>query len=332
MEKFDLLDFLKKIPFLQRLVKWAKLQSFPGFHGVPIYDVIVFIINEILEDDLSTRANSITFSFFIALFPSLLFLFTLIPYLPEAAQYAVDIRQYLKGFLPPSVEEYLVGIIDDLVTRPRSGLLSLGLFFSMFFASNGILSMLKGFHKTYQSSFKSRYWFSRRLIAIALTISIIFIFFSSSLLIVAGGFIIEKLTSMLGLTSWATFGFQLVRWFSVFFLLYTSIAVIYRYGPAFRKKSSLFSIGTTLATLLIILSSIGFSYFVSNFGQYNELYGSIGALIVFLLWLNIICFIILIGFELNASIIVNRDILIAQKDKSDREAQSIPEDKTEKSI
>ena len=94
----------------------------------------------------------------------------------------------------------------------------------------------------------------------------------------------------------------------VVMLIYASVSVLYRYGPAVRKRFSFFSLGATIASLLIILSSLGFSYFVSNFGQYNELYGSIGALIVTLLWFNLICFILLVGFELNASIAVNRDL------------------------
>lgn len=304
--------FIKNIPFLNRIVSWAKVQSLPGFKQVPIYDVLVFTIREMMDDDISIRANSMSFSFFVALFPGIIFLFTLLPLLPETAQYALDIRQYIHGFLPQETENYLLNIINDIVGHTRGGLLSFGLLFAIIFSSNGMLTMIYSFEKT-QPSFKTRSWIRKRLLAIALTMLVVLIFFTSSLFIVSGNALIGIALQYFDLNESTKFIFQLIRWFSVAFLIYFSIAVIYRYGPSLRKRSSFFSIGTNLATIFIIITSLMFSYFVGNFGRYNELYGSIGALIAFLVWINLICFIILIGFELNASIQVNRDILNEKK-------------------
>lgn len=305
--------FWKRIPLLVGLVLWAKKQTLPGFKGVPIYDVLVFIFHEILDDDISTRANSMSFSFFLALFPGFIFLFTLIPLLPEAAQYAVDINQYMHGFMPESTELYVSEMIHDIMIRPRGGLLSIGLILSIIFASNGMLNLISSFEKNHYETFKSRHWIRKRIIAIALTLAVIVLFLVSSTFIVLGGKIINKVVSFFELDASIFLSFQLVRWFSVVLLIYSSIAVMYRYGPSLKKRISFFSIGTNVATILVIITSIGFSYFVSNFGKYNELYGSIGALIVFLVWINLNSFVLLIGFELNASIAVNRDILAEQR-------------------
>ncbi len=301
-------QYWTKHPLLHRILQWAKRTSFIGFYGVPVYDVAVFIYKESLRDDITTRANSMTFSFFVALFPSMIFLFTLLPLIPTTANYALDIRESINGILPPSSEEYLFGVVDDIVRRQRSGLLSFGLILAVFFASNGMLSMMKGFEKAHTTTFKTRHWLKKRFIAIVLTILIVLILIVSSVLIVLGHLIINFMDKYLSLDAIAVFGFSALRWLIVVMLIYTSVAVLYRYGPAVRKRFDFFSLGATITTLLIILSSLGFSYFVSNFGQYNELYGSIGALIVTLLWFNLICFILLVGFELNASIAVNRDL------------------------
>ena len=314
-------DWWKKVPMLVSILRWAKRTSFIGFKGVPVYDVLVFIYKESLRDDITTRANSMAFSFFIALFPSFIFLFTLLPMFPTIADSAMDVRESISGLLPGASEEYLFNIIDDIVSRQRSGLLSFGLLLAVFFASNGMLAMMRGFEKVNTNTFKSRHWFKKRLIAIGLTIIIVFIFIVSSLLIVLFHVIINVIDSYTDLDDFTVLAFGGLRWLVVIMLIYSCVAVIYRYGPAIKRKFHFFSLGATIASTLIIISSLGFSYFVTNFGQYNELYGSIGALIVTLLWFNIICFILLVGFELNASIAVNRDLKIQINEKIAKENQ-----------
>lgn len=302
-------DWWKTNSLLVRLVNWAKTSTFIGFHGVPVYDVLKFIYKESLDDDLTTRANSMAFSFFLALFPSIIFLFTLLPHIPLAADYALDIRESVNGLLPPSSEDFVFGLVDDIVSRQRGGLLSFGLLLAIFFSSNGMIAMMRGFEKAHATStFKKRNWLRKRLTAILLTVIIVFIFIISSGLIVLGQVFINLLKDWTNLDAYAVWGFSALRWLCVIMLIYFSVAVLYRYGPATKKRFHIFSLGTTIASFLIISSSLAFSYFVTNFGKYNELYGSIGALIVTLVWFNIICFILLVGFELNASIAVNRDL------------------------
>ena len=307
-QKYFSLIYWKRFPMIIRIVAWAKNTSIIGLRGVPIYDVIRFIIMEANDDNITTRANSMAFSFFIALFPAIIFLFTLIPLLPTVADYALDIRESVQGILPPTSEEYLFGVVEDIVSQQRSGLLSFGLILAMFFASNGMSSMISGFEKNKNTkTFRRRNWAVKRLVALLLTIVLALIFITSSGLIVVGHLLINLMESYFDLNEISVFAFSALRWLVVTMLIYTSVAVIYRYAPAVNSRFPFFSAGASLATFLTIVISVGFSYFVTNFGQYNELYGSIGALIVTLLWFNINCFVLLVGFELNASIAINRD-------------------------
>lgn len=262
-----------------------------------------------MEDDITTRANSMAYSFFIALFPAIIFLFTLIAYLPIANSFLPAMQGYIQQAMPTKAGDFLFNMIIDIVEIQRGGLLSFGIILAIFFASNGMLSMMRGFDKSYPETFKDRNIFQKRWVAILLTlISAVLLLFSMTLLVV-GTNIFEWLTQM---TSLDAIGggiiFGIVRFIIVVLTIYTLITIIYRIGPAFRRRMSWLTPGATLATSLTLISSLAFSWFVNTYGQYNQLYGALGALIVILLWIQINCFIILVGFELNASIRVNRDL------------------------
>lgn len=342
-KRFDIkhiLDGLKpaklQIWFLQHpviigLSDWSKRNSFPGFFDVPLYDVFIFLKNEISGYSITTRANSIAFSFFIALFPALLVLFTLVPYFsdliysffPQEQDYTVALVEQLNLIIPGidiqvtnenALEEAVENNIftetlQDIIETPRYGLLSLGFVLAIFFSSNGMLAMMNGFEKaSYVKTFKKRTGFKNRMVAIGLTFLLGFLLILSVLLLVLGGLIIEKITDYFNSDSFVTFSLGGLRILVFVALFYFGIALIYRYGAATYKRFKIFSPGVTLATLLSIISSLGFGYYIENFSQYNRLYGSIGTVIILLLWLQINAFIILAGFELNAGIAVNRDL------------------------
>jgi len=164
--------------------------------------------------------------------------------------------------MPKNAYQYLLGIIEGIVGIKREGLLSLGFFLAIFFASSGMLTLMYGFDKSYEESFKTRGYFKKRLVAVSLTLLL-----------------------------------------SILFI------------PSLRKRIPFINPGSILATILSILTSYAFSYFINNFGRYNELYGSIGALIVIMLWLQFNAFVILIGYELMASIAVNRDLINGKVDE-----------------
>jgi len=292
----------------KKVRSWAQSNSLPGFEGLPIYSVFDFIRAELKKDNILIRANAMAFSFFIALFPSILVLFTLLPYLP-IQDLTTTVKESIDQLLPGEAALYLQDVIDTLTTDENSGLLSFSLFLTLLFASNGMLTMLRGFDKSYEITYKSRSTFGQRLVALKLTFIVGGIFIFSLIAIVAGRIVMDILLDWTQIDSARYYAILITRWFAMFFLFYGGISVAYRYGPAMKNKIKLLSPGAMLATILSLLSSIAFSYYVSKFGRYNELYGSLGAIIVLMLWIQINSLIILIGYELNASIKINKDMV-----------------------
>src|SRR5690606_1512131 len=165
-----------------------------------------------------------------------------------------------------------------------------------FFASNGVNSMVKGFHKSYEVSYKkqnilTRYWKSFKI-----TFLLGLLFLSSLIGIVLGKPAMLQLLEKVSIRPQEYSWFNNLRWLLVFIFYYIGISIIYRFGPAFKNQLRLFTPGATLATILSVISSFGFAAYVENFNNYNEIYGSIGALILILVWLQINSFIILIGY------------------------------------
>ncbi len=311
--------YAENIWIVQCVIGWSKRHSLPGLRGIPVYDIITLLYKETQKTDLFTRANSMAFSFFISIFPSLMSLFTLLPYLrhyilryllPEEAEdnFAEVLMHEIQQFLPGNAGAEIARFIEDLITNPRVALLSFGFFLAIFFASNGMLTMMQGFEKAYTRTFKKRTPFRKRLIAIFLTFQLGLLLLASVVLIIMGNFIIKSLVHWLGWTWIGGWGAFLTRWLAIILLFYSVISIIYRYGIPTIQKFKMFSPGATVATLLCIVTSLGFGFYVDNFALYNKLYGSFGTIIVTMLWLQLNSLALLIGFELNASIAINRDM------------------------
>ncbi len=289
------------------LIRWSKRVSLPGFSNVPIYNVVTFLYQELKKDDLPTRANSVAFSFFLSIFPFVIFLLPLLSLTPIAEGFTDQLQRSMEGVFPDRASEYFVEMIQGIRRDGSFGLQSLGFVLSIVFASSGMLTLMYGFDKSYEISFKSRGYFKKRLVALNLTLLFTFILFMSVILIIYGRQVLAWLAerfNMAGMETTLLVGF---RWIVVVLLFYIVITVIYRYGPSIYRPLKWINPGATLATVCSLLASVLFSYFINNFDRYNEIYGSIGALIVVLIWFQINAFIVLAGFELNASIIVNRD-------------------------
>lgn len=283
-------------------------QTLPGFKGIPIAIILKYLWKEIWRDDIVTRANSMAYSFFLSIFPALLVFLALLPYLPIGNMVTALRRAYVE-ILPKEMADYIDSIIIEMTQTSREGLLSLSIILALIFASNGVLSMIKGFHKSYEMTYKKQNTFQQRWRALKLTIVLGVLFLGSLAAIILGRPALNKIVSFAGVNPDNYQIYNIIRWTGVFIFYYFCIAIIYRIGPAYKNKEKLFSPGALLATILSLLSSLGFAVYVENFSQYNEIYGSIGALILILLWLQINSFIILLGYELNASIAINRDLL-----------------------
>ncbi len=307
------MTWISSIPILSRLLGWSKKNSFPGFRGVSVYLVAQFLWREVRRNDLNTRANSMAYSFFLALFPFVFFLFTLTAYLPKSLDFYHTLENSILSILPSEAEEYIFkDIIMSIRPKANTSFISLGFLFALIFASNGIMAMMRGFDKTYRTSFKKRKWYETLLVSWALTCLVAVLLIASVVTIIFSEKIIRYINYFLPIDSVAHWIIAGCKYCIIVLLFYSVISMIYRYGPAAHKPIKGISPGAVLATLGSILTSVAFQYFVEHFSSYHKVYGAISALLITLLWIRLNAFILIMGFELNAAIIVNRDIAIRE--------------------
>jgi len=304
--KFNIKQYLlNSKPFLS-LIEWSKKINFPGFDGLPLYYVAIFFLRAIQKEAITMRASSLAFNYLMAIFPAIIFLFTLIPYIP-IENFQDEIFKLLQEVLPYNAFEATKSTIEDILKQQRGGLLSLGFVLSLYYSTNGIMAMMTAFNHSYSSTETRSEW-QKRLIALGLIVILSTMVFAAVSLIIFGGTAINILIEYGWLKGpFTVILIQIGVWLIILLLFFFAYSFLYYFGPSKRMKYRFISAGSTLATLLTIISSIAFAYFVNNFGQYNKLYGSIGTLIVVMLWLYITSLVLLIGFELNASISRARD-------------------------
>ncbi len=285
----------------ERIAEKAQKVSFPFFDGVPIYDVALFFWRSIVSGAITTRASAIAFSFFIAFFPALIFLFTLIPYIP-INNFQNELFMMIKHVVPESTFATIEDTLMDIIMQPRGDLLSLGFFMALIFSTNGLASMMSAFDATVHS-IKRRNWLSQRMAAIILLFILLVLLTIAIALLTSGqtfiDFLVEKSILRDSLTVYLlTFG----KWVITVSMFFFAYSFLYYMAPAKKSKWRFISAGGTLATILSIGTIVGFTYYINNFSQYNKLYGSIGTLLIVLLLMYVMSLILLIGFELNASI------------------------------
>lgn len=291
----------------------AKLKTFtlPGLDGVPVADIVNFFVEEIKKNSLDIRSRAIAFSFFLSFFPALLFFFTLIPYILAIYFQPVEIEYFIVNLIKdiaPSGEVFkflndaITPLAKDLSTNKRPSLLTGTFLTTIFLSSNGVMTLLSSFDKSY-SNYKKRTGIQARITALKITFLIFLLFTVSFVLIVGGQNLILYIFGVLELkNSFTAFLLDTLRYFMIVFLFFIGISLIYYYGPSTHQKYRFISAGSTIATVLSILASLGFSYYINNFSKYNTLYGSIGTIIILMIWLQINAFVLLIGFEINAAI------------------------------
>lgn len=285
---------------LSFLVDWSKHLVLPGFSGMNLYDVAHFFIEGLEKGAITTRASSIAFNFFLALFPALIFFFTLIPYIP-VDNFQEILLGLLGEVLPPSTNESAFKTITDIINHPRGGLLSFGFLMALYFSTNSINSLMEAFNSSYHIS-ESRGMWKQRLIALGLTLMLSLMLIVAVALIVFTQFASNYFVD-LGILKQSSITLMLIgKWIIILAFLFGGLSILFQYGPTKKTHWSLISPGSILATVFIIITSMGFGLYIDHFGQYNKLYGSIGTLIVILLWMYFNAIVMLIGFELNASI------------------------------
>jgi membrane protein len=273
----------------------------PGFKGVSLYEVGLFFISGMRKSSISLRANSISYSFIIAFVPAVLFLFTLIPYIPITGL-EDSIMHTLEEILPREAFTLLRSTIEDIITNQQTGLLSISFLVSLYFASSGVIAIMNAFNQS-SHSIESRNAFKKQLVALllvfilavnmivsgaALALSSVLLYFMEG-----KGFIDDDITLFL---------LQAGQWVIILLTSFIAFSSIYYLAPAKKRIFPFFSPGSIIASLLSVLTFKVFIIFIENFTNYNKFYGSLGTMIMIIVWINLTATMLLIGFELNASI------------------------------
>jgi membrane protein len=287
------------IPVIRDLIKLSKKIKLPWLSGFTLYQLLEIYGTGIVKGTVSFRASSIAYSFFLALFPFLLFLLNLIPYIPIDG-FQTRFLVFIEALLPAQTTQFFYPIIADIAVNPRAGLLSVVFFLSLVLSTNGVSAIFTAFERSFHSVL-NRNFFRQYMVAMGVAIFLALLLLTSVGVILYGEYIIHSLESKAYIKNdvfWISF-FQ----FIVFVvMIYVIIATLYYYGTKEGKSSRFFSIGAFLTTFLFIVTTYLFGVYINNFSNYNELYGSIGALLILLFYIWINANLLLLGFELNISI------------------------------
>ena len=285
---------------MNKVIELVKKIKPLGFTGLSLYDVSVFFIKGLQEGAITTRASSLAFNFFLAFFPSIIVFFTLIPYIPIDG-FQQTLMEIISNVLPPSTNSATFSTLEDIINNQRGGLLSIGFILALYFSTNGMSSLIQAFNSSYHIR-ENESIIKHQMLSILLTIVISALVFLTIILIIFGKAAIVYMIDYQLINENKLVLLNAAKWVILIFMLFLGITTIFNLGPAIKSQIKIFSPGAILATLFIILTSIVFSYYIDNFSQYNKIYGSIGTLIIILLWIYFNAIFLLIGFELNASI------------------------------
>lgn len=293
-------DTLKKIPVLGWMVRKSKKMILPGMEGLSLYDLWEIYSVGIIKGAFSLRANSISFNFFMAIFPFLLFLLNLIPFIWFIDDFKLKFLVFVDNLLPPQTHKFFGNIFMDIASNQRVGLLSFVFFLSIFLMSNGINAIFEGFESSYHAHVK-RSFVRQYVAAIIVAIIVALLLLLTVIATVYLTFILENLRNF-GLFSDSIFWVKKGR-FAVFVaMIYVGVSTLYYFGTREGRLHKFFSIGALFTMILIVLTTFLFGVYIDNFSTYNELYGSIGALLIMMVYIWLNSNILLLGFELNASL------------------------------
>ena len=312
------MTFLKKIQSnvagsrpASYMVRKSKETQLPGFRGIPLFDVIKFFMAQVKTVGMTERASAISFNIVMAIPPAIIFLFTLIPFMPISRGFEQELYSLIRDVVPGEKDNaVLINFLQDFINNPRNDLLSLGFILSLFFTSNAMMGVMRSFDKNY-IGFKKRTELQKRIAAIKITfVLFVFIFFTLLLFIMQG-----TVLNLMGIENKLARSIIVnLRWVIIVLLLFASISFIYRHAPAIHKKWRMINPGSIIATGLTLLLTVIFSWWVGKFNNFNQLYGSIGTILIIMALIFVYSLVLLIGFELNVSITSLKKIADERKD------------------
>ncbi len=299
MTKFE--KILINLPPIAFIIKKSKHLYIPGFKRIPLFDVIKFFFQQVNKIGLNERAAAISFNLIQALPAAILFLFSIIPYLPESFNTKAEILGLFKDLSPNSNSFKLIETLVNEMLKKHVGVFSFGFLLVMFYASNAMIGVIRTFDKSISE--KKQFFLHKRVRAIQLTLILILLVILSTVMMIGQ----DELASILKklfhfkrkeILPW----WNVLRWIIVIALIFFGISLIYKFAPSVKKRWDIISPGSILATTLTLFTTIVFSYWVNHFANYNKIYGSIGTILIIMFLLYINSLILLIGFELNVSL------------------------------
>jgi membrane protein len=291
-------------PPVKTIINWSKKILLPGFEKIPLYDVVLFFIKQTQQIGLNERAASIAFNFLMAVPPLLIFVFTLLSYIPGSKNIYSEMLILLNTVIPDVTTFNMIKKVMDDFFAGGTGTLSFGLLLAIYFSSNATLTIMRTFRKSMlHIEIEDRNFLQIRWSAIRLTAIIILLLLATILIMITQTVILKWITEQLNIQDkWVDFLFNLAHFIITFLLIFIAIGLIYRYAPHVQKKWKIRSPGAILATILIISFTYLFSYWVNNIASYNKVYGSLGSILILMFLVFFNSLVLLIGFELNVSI------------------------------
>lgn len=292
---------ISKFPLVRRVLIISKKIKLPWLQGLSFYDLMKIYLVGISEGAISYRAAAIAWSFFMALFPFALFILNLIPYIPIKG-FQDDFLGFVQQSVPPTTYDAIFTIINDILTNSNTGLISTGFFMAIILMANGVNAVLGGFESSNHIQISSkRKFFRQYFVAVALSILLSLVLIITVAAIVFFEVIIQK-TKLQDVLSDNIPLIEMGRYVFVILMILITTSLLFKYGIKREKNRVFISIGSVFTTVLIIISSYFFGVWVVGFSKYNQLYGSIGTLLVIMFYVWINCMILLLGFDLNAAI------------------------------
>ncbi len=291
---------LNKIPIIGWVAKKSKQVVLPGLDGLTLYDFWELYSVGIVKGAFSTRASSIAFSFFMAIFPFLLFLLNLIPFIWFIDDFQLKFLVYIESLLPPQTTGFFDEVFADIAANQRVGLLSFVFLLSIFLMANGVNAIFEGFESSYHSQI-NRSFFKQYLVSIWVSVILALLLLLNVIMAIYLTFMIENLRNF-SLFSNSVAWVKVGRYAIILLTIYIGVATLYYFGTREGRGHKFFSMGAFATTFLIVLTTFLFGIYINNFSSYNELYGSIGALLILMVYIWLNSNILLLGFELNASL------------------------------
>lgn len=284
---------------VQVVINRSKRLYVPGFGDFTLYEVWKPFISQLRKGSLFERASAISFNIFMAIPPTLIFIFTLIPYLPISDRFIRELFSLIRDIVPGEKNNsVIIGFLNDFLNQPRNELLSFGLLLAVLFSSNAMMGIMRSFDKNYPG-FNKRSTFKKRQVALKLSLTIFLLFLACLLLLIAQ----EVVLLWLGIENvWVLTIISNFRWVIILLLVFFCVAFIYRHGPALPVKWPFFTPGAVFATSLMVLATFLVTFWVNNFSNYNKLYGSISAIFILMSLIYVNALVVLLGFELNVTL------------------------------